>query len=220
MDVVQTSQQRQTGVNSAETEQNTGAITSDFETFLAMLTAQMENQDPLNPMESTDFATQLATFSGVEQQVLTNDLLGDLQTSMNLMNMGQLTGWVGMEARAEMPAAFAGTPLTLAGTPHAQADRMELVVTDQNGNTVHRETLPLSDESFTWAGVGADGTPLAEGTYTFATHSYSGDTLLEERPAQVYAEIEEAVLRDGQTWLTMAGGVTIPADAVQGIRNP
>ena len=53
-------------------------ISSDFETFLLMLTTQLENQDPLNPIESQDFAVQLATFSGVEQQVLTNDLLSDL----------------------------------------------------------------------------------------------------------------------------------------------
>ena len=45
---------------------STSAISSDFETFLKMLTAQMENQDPLNPLDSQDFATQLATFSGVE----------------------------------------------------------------------------------------------------------------------------------------------------------
>ena len=50
-------------------------ISSDFETFLRMLTVQMQNQDPLNPIQSSDFAVQLATFSGVEQQVRTNDLL-------------------------------------------------------------------------------------------------------------------------------------------------
>ena len=49
------------------------ALSSDFETFLKMLTVQMENQDPLNPVDSADFAVQLATFSSVEQQVLTND---------------------------------------------------------------------------------------------------------------------------------------------------
>jgi hypothetical protein len=48
---------------------------SDFETFLKMLTTQMKNQDPLNPVESSEYAVQLATFSSVEQQVLTNDLL-------------------------------------------------------------------------------------------------------------------------------------------------
>lgn len=52
-----------------------GFAGGDFETFLKMLTTQIRNQDPLNPMEGSDFAVQLATFSGVEQQVQTNDLL-------------------------------------------------------------------------------------------------------------------------------------------------
>ena len=48
--------------------------------FLKLLTTQMQNQDPLNPIDSTDYAAQLATFSGVEQQVRTNSLLADLGT--------------------------------------------------------------------------------------------------------------------------------------------
>ena len=47
-----------------------------------MLTTQIKNQDPLNPMEGTEFAVQLATFSGVEQQVQTNQLLARLLVAM------------------------------------------------------------------------------------------------------------------------------------------
>ncbi|MDJ0822736.1 MAG: flagellar hook capping FlgD N-terminal domain-containing protein, partial [Paracoccaceae bacterium] len=81
------------------TQSNSGTtLSSDFETFLKMLTAQMQNQDPLNPVDSTDYATQLATFSSVEQQVLTNDLLRDLGASMGGNLMSELGNWVGMEA--------------------------------------------------------------------------------------------------------------------------
>ena len=48
---------------------------ADFETFLKILTAQIQNQDPINPIDSSDYATQLATFSSVEQQVLANSHL-------------------------------------------------------------------------------------------------------------------------------------------------
>ena len=54
-----TSSQTTTAANAESTD----ALSSDFETFLVMLTAQMENQDPLNPLDSQDFAIQLATFS-------------------------------------------------------------------------------------------------------------------------------------------------------------
>ena len=56
----------------------TAALSSDFETFLQMLTVQARYQDPLEPLSSSDYAAQLAQFSMVEQQVLTNDQLGNL----------------------------------------------------------------------------------------------------------------------------------------------
>ena len=64
--------------NTAAAGSSAKAISSDFETFLKMLTVQMQNQDPLNPVDSSDYAVQLATFSGVEQQAQTNDLLKGL----------------------------------------------------------------------------------------------------------------------------------------------
>ena len=70
-------------------------ISSDFQTFLRMLTTQMQNQNPLEPIEASDFAVQLATFSGVEQQVRTNDLLSQLTSRMGL---SELANWVGREA--------------------------------------------------------------------------------------------------------------------------
>ena len=79
------------------TTSNKALISSDFDTFLKMLTAQMQNQDPLNPMDSTDYATQLATFSGVEQQARTNELLTNLGSQMAVLGMSQLAGWVGQE---------------------------------------------------------------------------------------------------------------------------
>ena len=65
-------------------------IDSDFETFLIMLTTQMKIQDPLNPIDSSDFAVQLATFSSVEQQVKTNDLLASLGQQLGFMGLSRL----------------------------------------------------------------------------------------------------------------------------------
>jgi hypothetical protein len=101
--------------STAETDQT--VITADFQTFLQLLTTQLKNQDPLNPMESTEYATQLATFSGVEQQVRTNELLETLSNGYATLGLGQLSGWIGMQATAEMPVAFSGAPVTVQTTP-------------------------------------------------------------------------------------------------------
>jgi len=219
MDVAATTQT--STITSNSTGSSTGSmINSDFQTFLTMLTTQMQNQDPLNPMESTEFATQLATFSGVEQQVRTNELLGGLQDSMAFSNMGQIAGWIGMDARAEMPMNFSGQPLTLYANENALADRMELVVTDANGQTLQRLSIPATETAFQWAGVTTDGEPLPSGVYGFHVEYFADDEPIETQPAQGYARIEEAQVVNGEIWLSMPGGVQVNAALVQAVRDP
>jgi len=219
MDVIQT-QQTQTSGTTPLASPDRSMITSDFQTFLEMLTTQMQNQDPLNPMESTEFATQLATFSGVEQQVRTNELLGELQSSMALSGLSDFANWIGMEARAEMPMALQGEPLTLIAAENPLADRMELVVTDAEGQALQRLDVPTAETPFQWAGVTTDGAPLPDGVYGFHVEYFQGDTPIGTQPAHGYARIEEVQSIDGETWLTMQGGVQIRSSLVAGVRDP
>lgn len=198
----------------------TSATSSDFETFLRLLTTQMQNQDPLKPMDSTEFASQLAQFSSVEQQVRTNDLLVGLQSGLATLGMGQIGGWIGMEARADMPVNFEGQTVTIAGARHVSADRMEMVVRDEFGRIVQQIPIPLSEDSFTWNGTGLNGSAVPPGLYSFSIQNWSGETMLEERAAMVYGKIEEAAILGGEIWLTMADGVSIPASDVLGLGRP
>jgi flagellar basal-body rod modification protein FlgD len=66
--------------------------TVDYNSFLQLLIAQMQNQDPLNPTDSTQFVTQLATFSNVEQGVNTNSKLDQLLTISNLTQASTMVG--------------------------------------------------------------------------------------------------------------------------------
>lgn len=200
--------------------QDQTAITADFETFLQLLTTQLKNQDPLNPMDSGEFAVQLATFSGVEQQVRTNQLLETLSNGFATLGMGELSGWIGMQASAEMPAAFTGAPVIVQSTPSPRADRMELIVTNSAGTVVQRLPVPLSDAAFEWTGTDLNGRTLPHGIYDLAVENWDGEDLVDTRPASVRATIEEAQLRDGQILLKMPGGVQVPADAVTGLRRP
>ena len=97
------------------------AISSDFNTFLRMLTVQMQNQDPLNPIDSADYAVQLATFSGVEQQVKTNQLLADMQGKFQQLGMAEMASWIGKEARSAAPVSYDGSPVTLSPNPAAHS---------------------------------------------------------------------------------------------------
>ncbi|MDA5095108.1 flagellar hook assembly protein FlgD [Aliiroseovarius sp. KMU-50] len=194
-------------------------LSSDFETFLKMMTVQMQNQDPLNPMESTEFAMQLATFSGVEQQVRSNSLLDGMSTKLDLMGLNDLAGWVGMEARVVSSAKFDGTPITLKGSPPTTADATHLVVKNGDGTIVQKTQVPVSSEQVSWAGVAESGTPFPSDTYTFELESWSEGKLLETSQMEVYTRIVETRKEDGSLKLVTESGHTVGANDVSALRE-
>jgi flagellar basal-body rod modification protein FlgD len=200
--------------------QKTSAISSDFDTFLRMLTVQMQNQDPLNPVDSTDYATQLATFSGVEQAVLTNDLLKSLTAQLNSSGLADMAAWVGKEARAAAPAYFDGQPITLSPNPALIADRAEVIVRNEAGEEVQRFDVPINADPVEWAGVGPGGFPMPNGLYSFEVISTANGKVLTQDPVEVYSTVTEVRAQGGQTILILEGGAAIATSQVTALRDP
>lgn len=194
-------------------------ISSDFEMFLKMLTAQMQYQDPLNPVDSTDYATQLATFSGVEQSVRTNELLESLASQLSAGGLADMAAWVGKEARMTGPAHFDGQPITLYPKPSPIADSAEIVVTNDAGVEVQRMALPPGADTVDWAGVGFSGTPMQQGLYRFEVVSKSNGEVIARNPVEVYSRVTEVRLEGGQMMLILAGGASVPSGQVTALRN-
>jgi len=201
-------------------EVSTSVISSDFETFLTMLTVQLQNQDPMNPIESSDYAVQLATFSGVEQQVQTNDLLRSLASQMGVMSMSQIAGWVGMEARTDAPVYFGGAPVTLAPSPSVSADQTFLIVRDALGNIVQTTEVPATSDFVEWAGVDDNGDPFPSGTYTFELENFAYDEYLSSTSVEAYGQIIEARADGVTTVLVMEGGAEVDAEDISALREP
>ncbi|MFM7444142.1 MAG: flagellar hook capping FlgD N-terminal domain-containing protein [Tabrizicola sp.] len=195
-------------------------ITSDFNTFLRMLTVQMQNQDPLNPIDSADYAVQLATFSGVEQQVRTNQLLVDLQGRFQQLGMAEMATWIGKEARSDAPVRYEGQPVTLTLNPAVGSNRAVLAIRDSAGNLVSREEVPVSTEPYQWLGGGPDGSPLPPGNYSIQLESMNGETVINSRPVEHYARVIEAKAGSSGTTLVLEGGIEVPTSRVTGLRSP
>lgn len=197
-----------------------GALNSDFETFLKMLTAQMRNQDPLSPMDSADFAVQLATFSGVEQQVRTNDLLTALGERLTQQSLGQLSGWIGLTARTTAPVRFDGSPLQVQAEVDPKATAAELRVTDDQGLVVQRAAVPAQTGPLLWDGRGPAGQPLPPGSYTLTVDSLGDRGVIASHPVAIQGRVTEARMDHGETRLRLDTGQDVAADRVQGLRAP
>ncbi len=198
----------------------TPVISSDFETFLKMLTAQARYQDPLEPIDSSEYAAQLAQFSMVEQQVLSNDLLTSLASQLGSGNMAQLANWIGMEARTTAPVQFDGSPIQITPNPAAVSDQVFLIVRDNSGQEVQRMQIPVSSEPIEWAGVANDGGPFENGLYSFDIESRANGEVILSEPTQTYSRIVETRLEGTQTVLILEGGSAIHTTDVTGLREP
>ena len=194
----------------------TPTLSADFETFLRMLTTQMQNQDPLNPMQSSDFAVQLATFSGVEQAVRTNQLLESMLTQSGL---SELAGLVGLSARASGPARFDGSGVALSLPAMGEADTARLLVRDAMGQVVDSDTVPVTGGAHVWRGLGADGTMLPAGLYSFEVAGYRGGQMVDNAPAESFSEIVEARRDGADTVLVMSGGQEVALSEITALRG-
>ncbi|MBY5933610.1 hypothetical protein KUV51_11420 [Tateyamaria omphalii] len=202
------------------TAATTSVLSSDFEVFLQMLTAQAEYQDPLEPIDSSEYAAQLAQFSMVEQQVMTNDLMQEMLSALGANDMANAANWIGMEALVQGPVQFDGTPVTIAPNPPVAADEVTLVVTNAQGTEVARRNMPVSAEPYEWDGRTATGTALPHGEYSFQIESAAnGDVLLTE-PALAYNRVTEARVDNGSTLLVLNSGYMVLAQNVTGLREP
>jgi flagellar basal-body rod modification protein FlgD len=195
-------------------------LSSDFETFIKMMTTQAKYQDPLEPLDSSEYASQLAQFSMVEQQVLSNDLLTALANQLGSSTMGQMAGWIGMEGRTTEPVLFDGTPITVLPEPPVGAQQMELVIYNTQGVEVDRGALPISSDPVLWAGVQQNGTPLSGGLYRFEVEAIGtqGEALA-TTAASTYARIVEVQNTGSEARVVFAGGTEVPAANITALRE-
>jgi flagellar basal-body rod modification protein FlgD len=160
------------GVQTAAAPATSGSrssLNANFDQFLKLLTTQLQNQDPLEPMDTKDFTNQLVQFSGVEQQIKTNERLESLLStqSLNLTALG--VSFIGKDVEiAGKNFSYGGTgevPLSYFMPSTATAGTITIV--DAQGNTVFSKPAELSRgiHSFKWDGKDSTGQAVPAGKY-------------------------------------------------------
>lgn len=194
------------------------AASANFDMFLKMLTTQLRNQDPLNPMEGSDFAVQLATFSGVEQQAQTNKLLAQMTAQLG-EGLGQVASWIGKEVRTTEPVWFGDAPLTLDIAPDSRADSVVLVARNAAGAEIAREEIGPGEGQIDWFGRDDQGEKLPDGRYSFTIESSRAGEVISEDPVGAYARIVEAEAGAEGAELILEGGGSVLASEVEALRD-
>ncbi|MDY0008509.1 MAG: flagellar hook capping FlgD N-terminal domain-containing protein [Bdellovibrionales bacterium] len=165
MNVNGTTSTTNTASSTAQTQLNT-----DFDQFLRLLTTQLQNQDPLSPMDTNEFTNQLVQFSQVEQQIKTNGNLENL-LAMQTLNMTALgVSFIGkfVEVDGDTFSAEGGQNSTLSYFLPAAASSGTLTIKDADGKVVHSADIEKTAgrHELSWDGMDKDGNPVAAGKYT------------------------------------------------------
>lgn len=148
----------------------TAGLAKNFSTFLTLLTTQLQNQDPLNPMDSNEFTSQLVQFAQVEQSINANSTLSNVLSALQGQATASAVGYIGKEVAVSTPtAAFDGTtPVTWQYGKDTASASTTLTIVDAKGQTVRSltGTTAAGTTSYTWDGKNADGETVDPGQYT------------------------------------------------------
>lgn len=141
--------------------------------FLQLLVAQLKQQDPLQPQQGSEFVTQLAQLSSLQQSAQANQTLNTIASNQNGAASASYAGLVGrtVSARSSSVALDGPLPPSLGAHLDAGSAKTQLVITDANGKVVRTIELgarPAGEIDVAWDGLGDGGKPLAPGTYGMA----------------------------------------------------
>lgn len=172
MDVAATSAATAAGTKARQT------LSSNYDTFLKLLTAQLQNQDPLSPMDSNQFTQQLVMYSQVEQQITTNDNLSSLIAMQKSAAGANAVSYLGRTAYTQgADTSLADGAANWRYALPNDASSVTVNVTDANGRTVYTTTgdKNLGSHDFTWDGKNNNGVVQPAGTYTLQVVAKKAD---------------------------------------------
>ena len=145
-------------------------LSSDYTLFLRLLTTQMQNQDPLSPMDSSQYTQQLVQYSQVEQSIQQTGALKDILSRLSAQDMMQASALIGREAHYDGPVAglLNSAAAQWNWSLPAKPASLTAIISDASGHEIERRTLAPDATSLSWDGSLALGGTAPSGSYTLA----------------------------------------------------
>lgn len=196
--------------------QSKAKLDEDLNRFLTLLITQLENQDPLDPMDATEFTSQLVQFASVEQQISQNGHLEDLLNLTQTSQVSDMVNFIGNEIE------YAGDLFELQGSlskfTYSLAEKaasVDIAVRDQDGRSVFNAVgeNDIGTHGFVWDGTDNNGLPQPDGPYTLIISALGPNGEIQNVQKTVFGEVTGAGAEDGVVSLFI-NGITVPMDQV------
>ena len=199
----------------------------DQEQFLQLLVAQLQNQDPLKPMESQEFASQMAQFASLERLHSIDSRLAD-SLNAQLMSTQAITNTMAASLIGKEVVAAGDSLVLKNGSANlyfdlaAAAKEVEITIYDEEGDaiqTIWRRTLSEGENTVVWDGSDYSSNTVADGSYTYSVQA----TDQEGNPIdalQTASGIITGVNYEGGIATLIAGDLEFPMGNVISIRQP
>ena len=193
------------------------SLSENFDQFLTMLTVQLQNQDPLSPMESAEFTNQLVMFSQLEQDIKANENLENVIALQQAAETTAALSYLGKDIKAQSSIVLLeGGETEFAYDMPAGADAASITIFDADGNivtTLPAETAP-GHHTATWDGEDGQGVLQSDGVYSILVNAIDA----EEKPlgpATVYfTGTATGVTQESGETLIQVGPIDVPLSAV------
>jgi flagellar basal-body rod modification protein FlgD len=202
------------------TQASRTSLANNFETFLTLLTAQLQNQDPLSPMDTEEFTQQLVQFTGVEQQLRTNELLTSLSDLTRASAGATAVSYLGRSVSAATPNAALGQTgeARWSYSLARAAETSVLKVVNEAGRTVAQldgARTPGSHEAV-WNGRDLSGARAPAGTYRLVVEAVGADRAPVNATITLNGAVDAVDMSGSSPVLTVAG-VALPLTAIKNI---
>lgn len=196
-------------------------IASNFTTFLQLLTTQLQNQDPLSPMDTNQFTQQLVEFAGVEQQMKTNDTLSTLVSLQQSAQTTQALSLVGATVVVNGTTAQLANGQATWALNATQPATATITITAPSGQTAYTGTVSVGSgsQTYTWNGVGNDGTTWPAGNYTLTATAVTASGQSTTVTTQVEGQVSSVDLTQTPPTVTVSGQ-TYKISDIQQIVSP
>ena len=182
-------------------------IASNFTTFLQLLTTQLKNQNPLDPLDTNQFTQQLVQFAQVEQQIKSNDQLSSLVSLEKSAQASTALAYVGSTVVVDgstTPLANGNATWSLNVTKPSTAT---IVIKDASGQTAYSGTYGVNpgNQQFTWDGHGNDGRLWPDGNYTLSATAVDANQQSVAISTEVQATVDSVDLTQDPPLLSVNG---------------